>query len=228
MPEETNRRLTDHVSELLFCPTPLAVRNLRREGISRGVHQVGDVMVDALRQNLARAKRAPTALPGRGSFYLATLHRQENTDDPRRLREIVGALRALDRPVVLPLHPRTRERLLRFGVATGERVQVRAPFSYLEMLLALERAAALLTDSGGLQKEAFVLGTPCLTLRDTTEWPETLRGGRNVLTGADRRRILAAARRQARRPRTRPPAVYGDGRASVRIARLLERFLRAR
>ena len=229
MPEEVNRRLTDHVSELLFCPTPAAVRNLRKEGIVRGVHLVGDVMMDAIRQNLARAERLGAAAPRRGSFYLATLHRQENTDDPRRLRAILLALAALDRPVVLPLHPRTRERLRRLGLRAQGSLQLRAPLPYLEMLLLLRRAAAVLTDSGGVQKEAFILGTPCVTLRDTTEWIETLAGGRNRLAGAEPRRIAAAVR-AARRVRRRRPSgsAYGGGRASERIARLVARFVRAR
>lgn len=229
MPEEVNRRLTDHVSELLFCPTPLAVRNLRREGIARGVHLVGDVMLDALAQNLARAEQLGAAAPPRGSFYLATLHRQENTDDRRRLGAILGALAALDRPVLLPLHPRTRERLRRFGLQAQGSLRLQPPLAYLEMLLMLRNAAAVLTDSGGVQKEAFVLGTPCITLRETTEWVETLQGGRNRLVGADPRRIAAAVRAAGRLGRPRPSkGAYGGGRAAERIARLVARFVRAR
>lgn len=229
MPEEVNRRLTDHVSELLFCPTRAAVRNLRREGIVRGVHLAGDVMMDAIAQNLARATRLGVAAPLPGAFYLATLHRQENTDDPVRLRAIMGALAALDRPVLLPLHPRTRERLRRLGLAARGSVQFRPPLSYLEMLVALRRAAAVLTDSGGVQKEAFILGTPCVTLRDTTEWVETLAEGRNRLVGADPRRIAAAVRAARRLPkRRRSSSLYGGGRASERIARVVARFIRAR
>jgi len=229
MPEELNRRLTDHVSELLFCPTPVAVRNLRREGITRGVHLVGDVTRDAIAQNLLRARRLDVATPPRGSFYLATLHRPENSDDPRRLRAILGALGALDRPVLLPLHPRTRERLRRFGLAAHGSLRLRPPLSYLEMLRMLRNAAAVLTDSGGVQKEAFVLGTPCITLRETTEWTETLAGGRNRLVGADPRKIAAAVRAAGRLGRQHlSKSGYGGGHAAERIARLIACFLRAK
>jgi len=228
MPEEVNRRLTDHAAQLLFCPTPTAVRNLRREGIVRGVHLVGDVMYDALRQNLARARRVAAAPPG-DAFYLATLHRQENTDDPRRLRAILGALSALERPVLLPLHPRTRERLRRLGVTPAGALRLLPPLSYLAMLSLLARARVVLTDSGGVQKEAYVLGTPCVTLRDTTEWTETLARGRNRLAGADPRRIAAAVR-SARRLRKRPllGRAYGGGKASERVARVIAGFVSAR
>jgi UDP-N-acetylglucosamine 2-epimerase len=229
MPEEVNRRLTDHAAQLLFCPTPTAVRNLRREGIVRGVHLVGDVMFDALAQNLARARRLRAAAPPGDAFYLATLHRQENTDDPRRLRAILGALGALERPVLLPLHPRTRERLRRLGVTPAGALRLVPPLSYLAMLSLLARARVVLTDSGGVQKEAYVLGTPCVTLRDTTEWTETLARGRNRLAGADPRRI-ASALRAARRLRKRPllGRAYGGGKASERIARVIAGFVSAR
>jgi len=231
MPEEINRRVADHVSRLLFCPTPTAVRNLRAEGVRRGVHRVGDVMMDAVRQNLARARRLVPAAsrPAPGTYYLATLHRQENVDDPEILGRIVSVLERLERPVLLPLHPRTRERLRRLGRQLGGAVRVRPPAGYLEMLLLESRARAVLTDSGGVQKEAFIVGTPCITLRDRTEWVETVRAGANRLVGTDPRRILAAVK-AADRPRARRPSagVYGDGRASELIARRLTEFLAAR
>ena len=230
MPEEVNRRLTDHVSSLLLCPTAAAVANLRKEGIRRGVHRVGDVMLDAVRQNLARARRAAPKqrLPPR-SYYLATIHRQENTDDAPRLRGLLEALASLPHPVVLPLHPRTRERLSRLGKRPGGQLHVAPPAPYLEMLRLASGARAVLTDSGGLQKEAFILGTPCLTLRDTTEWVETLAAGANRLVGADPARILRAARGlERRRPRWSAARVYGDGHASERIAAVLARFLARR
>jgi UDP-N-acetylglucosamine 2-epimerase len=228
MPEEVNRRLTDHVSRLLFCPTHAAVRNLRREGIARGIHRVGDVMMDAVLQNLARARRSRARPPAEpGSYYLATLHRQENVDDPRRLRAIFGALEALTRPVLLPLHPRTRERLGRLRLVPAGAVRLLPPASYLEMLLLTRDARVVLTDSGGLQKEAFILGRPCVTLRETTEWVETLAGGANRLAGADPARIGAAVRAIERRP-PRPGAarrLYGRGRAAQAIAARIARFL---
>jgi UDP-N-acetylglucosamine 2-epimerase len=228
MPEEINRRVADHVSRLLFCPTPTAVRNLRAEGIRRGVYRVGDVMLDAIRQHLPRALRRPTAprLPPR-SYYLATIHRQENADDRGRLRAIVSALEVLPRPTLLPLHPRTRARLGRLGHRPRGTLELLAPASYLEMLALVRNARAVLTDSGGLQKEAFILGTPCLTLRDTTEWEETIAAGANRLVGADPDRIrgaIADLERKRRPPRA--ARVYGDGHASEAIARRVVAFLR--
>jgi UDP-GlcNAc3NAcA epimerase len=228
MPEEVNRRVTDHVSRLLFCPTPVAVANLKAEGIRRGVHRTGDVTMDAVRENLPRALAAPReeALPP--AYYLATVHRQENVDDAARLAGILGALEALPLPVVFPLHPRTRTRLEAIGLA-GDRVRLVAPQPYLAMLRLVKEAAAVFTDSGGVQKEAFILGTPCITMRGSTEWTETLARGANRLTGTDPRKIRAAARAIARdRPRWSAARAYGDGHAAERIAAVIARFLRGR
>jgi UDP-N-acetylglucosamine 2-epimerase len=228
MPEEINRRATDHLSTLLFCPTPTAVTNLRREGIRRGVHRVGDVMVDAVRQNLARArKRVPDDLRlAPRSYYLATLHRQENVDDPERLRALVGGLSRLPRPVLLPLHPRTRERMRRLRLRPAGALRIRPPAPYLAMLYLASRARAVLTDSGGLQKEAFILRTPCVTLRETTEWVETLEARANRLVGADSGKLLrAVASLETARPRWSAARVYGDGRAAEATAALVARFL---
>jgi UDP-N-acetylglucosamine 2-epimerase len=227
MPEEINRRLTDHVSTLLFCPTATAVRNLKVEGIRKGVHRVGDVMRDAIVQNLARARRSGRAngRPPR-SYYVATLHRQENVDDPERLRRLLGALEALPLPVVLPLHPRTAARLEALGRAPGGSVETVPPQPYLEMLALVAGARAVLTDSGGVQKEAHMLGTPCVTLRETTEWVETLARGANRLAGSDPRKIRAAVRDiERRRPRWDAGRLYGEGHASERIAEVVARFL---
>jgi UDP-N-acetylglucosamine 2-epimerase len=231
MPEELNRRLTDHLSSLLFCPTPTAVRNLRLEGIRQGVHLVGDVMQDAVGQNLARARRtAGLARFGRPrSFYLATIHRQENTDDAQRLRGLLSALESLPRPVIFPLHPRTRDRLARLAYKPRGLVRLVDPLPYLEMLALESRARAILTDSGGVQKEAFILGTPCVTLRDTTEWTETVKAGANRLVGVDPKKMLAALgafeRGQVHWSAAR---VYGNGRASEAIAQVLAAFVAKR
>jgi UDP-GlcNAc3NAcA epimerase len=228
MPEEINRRLTDHVSRLLFCPTPTAVANLRAEGIRHGVHRVGDVVMDAVRQNLARARRLPrpAEAPAPRSYYLATLHRQENVDDPRRLTAILRALQALPHPTVLPVHPRTRKAIAALGLRAGGHLQLRAPATYLEMLVLESGARAVLTDSGGVQKEAFILGTPCVTLRDTTEWVETLDSGANRLAGADPARIRRSLREIERaRPRWSAGRVYGRGRAAEAVARVVAGFL---
>src|SRR5258707_7425896 len=231
MPEEINRRVTDHVSDLLFCPTPTAVRNLAREGIRRGVHRVGDVMADAVRAWRGRAQRRPRAIEGiaPGAYYLATLHRQENADDPRRLADVLGALSALRHPTVLPLHPRTARRMEALGLKAAGLLRLVPPQPYLEMLRLQAEARAVLTDSGGMQKEAYLLGTPCITLRETTEWVETLRGGANRLTGADPRRIArAVAAVERKRPRWDPRLTYGDGHAAERIATIIAAAVRSR
>ena len=231
MPEEINRRLTDHASRLLFCPTPAAVANLRAEGIRRGVHRSGDVTMDAVRENLARALGGPRhpAADAPGQYYLATVHRQQNVEDGRRLPDILSALQSLPLPTVFPAHPRTRRRLAELGLAADGRVRLIPPQPYLGMLRLVKEASAVLTDSGGLQKEAFILGTPCVTLRDSTEWTETVESGANQLAGTDPRRIQAAVRRLQRlRPRWRASRFYGDGRAAERIAEVIRRFLAGR
>jgi len=228
MPEEINRRVADAVSSLLFCPTRAAAQNLRAEGVRRGVYRVGDVMLDAVRQHAAAARRRP--LPEGlepGGYYLATLHRQENTDDPERLGAILETLEGLSRPVVLPLHPRTKARLAKLRLRPRGAIRLLAPAPYLGALRLLADARALLTDSGGMQKEAFILGTPCVTLRDRTEWVETVEAGANRLAGADPRRIRAGLRQLERAPRRSWGAarLYGGGRAAERIALRIERFL---
>jgi UDP-N-acetylglucosamine 2-epimerase len=231
MPEEINRRLTDHASTLLFAPTPASVANLRREGVRKGVHRVGDVMRDAIDQNLGRALKRPrpSATPRAGTYYLATVHRQENTDDPARLGAILGALEALPHPAILPLHPRTARRLESLGRTPGGAVRILPPQPYLEMLRLVSESRAVLTDSGGLQKEAYLLGAPCVTLRESTEWVETLAKGANRLVGADPRRLRAAiAAIERQRPRWNPKALYGDGHASERIVDIVTRLLAAR
>jgi UDP-GlcNAc3NAcA epimerase len=231
MPEEVNRRVTDHVSQLLLCPTKAAVDNLRREGLTTGVVNVGDVMMDAVLENLARAKRVATPerdLPP-GSYYLATVHRQENVDDDTRLRGILGTLAALPYPTLLPVHPRTRKRIdaLRLSATGGLRFLKPAP--YLEMLLLTSGARAVLTDSGGLQKEAFILGRPCITLRDTTEWVETVEAGANRVVGAKPSRIRAAVREMdGRVTKSTARRAYGNGHAAVKIAATIERWLARR
>ena len=231
MPEEVNRKLTDHVSTLLLCPTAAAVDNLGAEGITRGVHRVGDVMADAVRLHLPRARRQRRPLDGLHlrSYYLATLHRQENVDDPARLCAVFEALARLTHPVVLPLHPRTRARLAAARLRPGGSLRIVPPQPYLAMLRLQAEARAVLTDSGGMQKEAFLLGTPCVTLRDSTEWVETLESGANRLAGADPRRIAQAVSQLERRPpRWDPRRTYGDGRAADRIARIIARALAQR
>jgi len=223
MPEEINRVVTDHLSTLLFCPSETSVENLAAEGIRRNVHVVGDVMLDVLRDAQGRAAaRAPKVLSRFGvtakAYLVLTMHRSANTDDSAALSGVLKALAALDEPVVFPVHPRTR-RLLAEAGAPPAHVRLIDPLSYLDMLTLVGSARLVLTDSGGLQKEAYWLGVPCLTLRDETEWVETVKAGWNTLVGTEPARIVEAAR-SVTPPAARPP-LYGDGRAAARCVDLL-------
>ena len=223
MPEEHNRVLTDHCADLLFCPTPTAVKLLAAEGITRGVHLVGDVMVDALLAHGALARRhaplpARLHLHARG-FILATIHRPYNTDDPARLAATLAALAGLELPVIFPVHPRTRAALTRSGLTLPDNVTALDPISYLDMLALEQLAALIVTDSGGVQKEAYCFAVPCITLRPETEWVETVAAGWNRLVWGDAAQVAAAARRPW--PTTPPPPSFGDGHAAARISALL-------
>jgi len=223
MPEEHNRVLTDHCADLLFCPTQTAVNLLAAEGVTRGVHLVGDVMIDALQTHGALAARNSTLADRLGlrprGFALATIHRPYNTDDPARLAVILSALSGLQTPVVFPVHPRTRAALTRADLTLPANVIATEPIGYLDML-ALEQAAALiLTDSGGVQKEAYCFAAPCVTLRPETEWVETVQAGWNRLAWGDAAQVIEAARRPW--PTTPPPPLFGDGHAAGRIVSLL-------
>ncbi len=225
MPEEINRILADHVATYLFCPTTMAVEHLRREGITTGVHHVGDLMYDALLASLPLAEeRAGDVLAHHGiepgAYYLATVHRPANTDDPQTLQRLLQTFGRLDAPVVLPLHPRTRNALSEAHIDVPGNVRACDPVGYLEMLALESNARAILTDSGGVQREAYFLSKPCVTLREESEWPETLVDGWNVLAGSDGEKIVAAAQRP--RPASDPPPVFGDGRAANKIVEILE------
>jgi UDP-N-acetylglucosamine 2-epimerase len=226
MPEEINRRLTDHISTLLFCPTRLAQQNLAREGVRKGVSVVGDVMTDVLNKMRKPGRAALRLMDLPHDFYFATVHRQENTDDRTRLSGILEGLGKLPHLVVFPLHPRTRNRLKTFRLKIPPNLRVLGPVSYTQSIGLGLGARAVLTDSGGLQKEAFLLGTPCVTLRDTTEWTETLKGGANRLVGAKEKAIVRAIRMIERNPPVvKPGLVYGDGRTADRIALSIRRYL---
>lgn len=219
MPEEINRVVADHVSDLLFCPTRTAVEHLAREGVTRGVEHVGDVMVDSLEWIRPHLRSdGLTRLGVSGPYYVATLHRAENVDDPDRIVRAMDALGAAPGPVFLPLHPRTAASVDRFRVAIPSNVRTIQPLGYVDMLSLVVRADAVLTDSGGLQKEAVLLATRCLTLREETEWPETLEGGWNTVVGLDG--ALVASTLAGPPPRGAVTG-FGDGHASDRIARLL-------
>jgi UDP-GlcNAc3NAcA epimerase len=228
MPEEVNRIVSDRVSTLLFCPTQVAVENLRREGLINGVHLVGDVMFDVSVYYGDLARRRSEALNryglSEGDYILATCHRAENTNDPVRLESILRALADIAEilPVLLPLHPRTRNFLVDRGLDMSlGKVCVVDPLSFIDMVRLEQSARAIVTDSGGVQKEAFFHGVPCVTMRDETEWTETVDLGWNHLVGADRSKIVDAVL-DARTPKDPPPFLYGNGSASEAI---IERLL---
>lgn len=223
MPEEINRIVTDRLSDWLFCPTQTAVNHLRTEGMTEGVVFSGDVMLDATRFFARRAAEvqplSALTVHATGAYWMATVHRAENTDDPRRLEGIFAAFGRIGAPILLPLHPRTRSKLA--GIDVPGNVEILAPASYLAMLTLVQNSCGVLTDSGGLQKETVWLGRPCITLRDETEWTETLERGWNVLAGASPEAIVAAA---SRTPDGNPPA-FGEapaGLASDVIVRTLQ------
>ena len=227
MPEELNRVLTDHASDLLLCSTETAVRNLEREGAQGEAHLVGDVMADVSLAFRDIAEERSTILADLGvepgSYLVATAHRAGNVDRAERLGQLADLLAALPPPVIFPVHPRTRARLEAAGLGDrlGEGVRLVPPLGYLDFLKLARHARALLTDSGGVQKEAYLLGVPCITLRDTTEWVETVESGWNVLVDLDREAALAALERN---PPPERPELYGGGRAAERVGEVLAAY----
>ena len=228
VPEEVNRVVTDHLSALLFCPSQTAVDNLAAEGVRRGVHLVGDVMADALASAIQRAQARSNVLSDLGfkpkGFLLATVHRPENTDAPDKFRAILSALDAANEPVVFPIHPRARKVLDALGHRPRPHVKLVDPLGYLDMVLLEQSARMILTDSGGVQKEAYWLGVPCVTLRPETEWVETVEAGWNVLVGADSSRIVEQMRSFS--PPAERPSLYGEEGAAARCVCLMEEWSR--
>ena len=242
MPEEINRLLTDHLSTILFCPTSQAIRNLSKEGIKDGgrrvVKRVGDVMYDSILHYSKLAETKSTILRDLNpltthhapltSYYLATLHRAENTDDRKKLRSILSAFDEIgkDTPVIFPLHPRTKKMMKMYHLfSLSRRIKLIEPVSYLDMLKLEKNAKAILTDSGGVQKEAYWFRIPCLTLRGETEWVETVKRGWNVLVGVDKERILSEVRKlSAGRKRSLAPEYDEEGRAGEKIIKILDAY----
>ncbi len=227
MPEEINRVMTDHLSDLLFCPTRQSVANLEVEDITKGVHLVGDVMYDAALRSEGRARERGMAAElglSPGQYALVTVHRPATADDPERLGEVVAALEGYDGEAVFPVHPRTAKNLRAFGLwdRLTAAVKVVEPVSYLEFQSLLLTAEVVATDSGGVQKEAYFFGVPCVTLREETEWVETVEDGWNRLVGTDREAILDALR--TFRPTGERGASYGGGDAALHIADVLDAF----
>ena len=223
MPEEINRVLTDRISALLFCPTDTAVKNLEKAGIFQGVHKDGDVMYDAYLIYKDIASQKSTILKElkleQKKYCLATIHRQENTDNATRLKSIFSAFEQISNdecPLVIPLHPRTQKALQsnRIRAEKNPYIRVIPPVSYLDMIALESNAQAILTDSGGIQKESFFAGVPCITLRDETEWVETIESGWNILAGADEQKIVDSFQKMEQSERPKSRNIYGDGNAS--------------
>lgn len=236
MPEELNRVATDHLSDLLFCPTVTAIDNLRKEGIVKNVFLNGDVMLDAVLEFRSLADKRVKLLESfkvrSGDYVLATIHRAENTDSVDKLVALFDTLLELEFPVILPMHPRVRDKLARVPqlksiqsrLEKSPHIRVSDPASYLDMLMLEQNARVVLTDSGGVQKEAFFLGVPCLTLREETEWVETLKGGWNQVVGSDKSKIVRTVNsiwnHNGSRPMGRPDLKsFGSGKSSDMIVK---------
>jgi len=224
MPEEINRVVADHLSNLLLCPSDTAVRNLAAEGIKENVHQVGDVMLDVLNWAKERGAAKQSEILRRfglekKNYLLATVHRSENTDDIERLKEILRAFNAIGQPILFPVHPRSKKMMKELGFQPNSHLKLVDPVGYVDMVALTGSARCVLTDSGGLQKEAFWLGVPCLTLRNETEWVETVNSGWNVLVGTRLGQLADVARTFT--PPSSRPSLYGDGTAAGICVNLL-------
>ncbi|WLR52857.1 UDP-N-acetylglucosamine 2-epimerase (non-hydrolyzing) [Bacillus tianshenii] len=231
MPEEVNRILTDHISTILFAPTIQSVRNLEKENITENVHLVGDVMNDAVLYNMRIAEKKFTlqqfGLEDR-TYMLVTIHRAENTDNAARLEAIFRSLNEVKRQIILPLHPRTKQKLEQFGLLylleDSHHIKVIKPVSYLEMLYLEKHANAIVTDSGGVQKEAYFAKKPCYTLREQTEWVETVESGWNILV--DPKEDSLSTIMNGARPSEYDEELYGNGKASERIVQEMLRYFK--
>lgn len=233
MPEEQNRILTDRVSKLLLCPTDVAVENLKREGLTEGVYNVGDVMCDAVLyyskllgenppeyyfEHLEGLFEEPQPV---SEWYLSTIHRAENTDSIDKVREVLTAFEQLDAPVIFPVHPRTKGLVKELrGMYHYKNILFVEPMGYLDMLFFVKNAKKAITDSGGLQKETYILDTPCVTVRDQTEWVETLIGNHNILAKPDAKDILQKVMNTSI-DHSKKKAYYGTGNAAEKICELI-------
>jgi UDP-GlcNAc3NAcA epimerase len=226
IPEEINRILTDHISTHFFCTTEEPANNLKEEGLTQNIHIVGDVMYDAVLfyKKIMQPSKMVKSLPN--GFYLATIHRQENTDDEKNLGKIFSALSELskEKMVVLPLHPRTRKCLNDFNIKITPGIKIIDPVGYFDMLYLLENSSLVLTDSGGLQKEAYYFNKPAVIMRDQTEWVDLVEKGVAKLTGADKDEILMAVR-QFVGMASFPKNLYGDGSAADKVVNILEKSM---
>ena len=229
MPEEINRVLTDHISSLLFCPSDISKENLKREGVTEGVHVVGDVMLDALDESRKAAEKHSKILVqlglDKGEYQLLTVHRPSNTDVKKNLQNIISAVGASGIRTVFPVHPRTSKLLKDFGISEGfpKNITVTKPLGHMDTVWLEANAKRVLTDSGGIQKEAYLLGVPCITLRETTEWVETVNENWNVLVEADPERIGRAI--SDFQPSGYRKKIFGPPGASARIAKIVDSYL---
>ncbi len=226
MPEEQNRILTDHISDLLLVPTETAIKNLTKEGISKGVFNVGDVMFDGILHFTSIAKEKSAILSqlslNENEFLLCTIHRAENTNDLNRLKAICSALSNVEDKIVLPLHPRTQKYITDYGISLGENVKIIDPVGYLDMVRLESACKKIVTDSGGVQKEAFFLAKPCITMRDETEWVETVENGWNIIVGADENKIVEAIKNF--NPTSERKSYFGDGDAAQKMVEIINQF----
>lgn len=224
MPEEQNRILTDHISNLLFAPTDTAVKNLESEGIIKNVYNVGDVMFDAIMHfkdvSLKRSKIIDKLNLNNNEYILTTIHRAENTNDILRLKNIIEALNESDKTIVLPLHPRTRKYINDYSLNINNNIKLIEPVGYLDMISLEGNSSKIVTDSGGVQKEAFFMKKPCITMREETEWIETVENGWNILVGTDKDKILdSIVNFMPNKPQKK---ILGDGNSSEKICRIIE------
>ncbi len=220
MPEEINRVLTDHVSELLFCPSESSRRNLKKEGITNGVYVVGDIMYDVFLHHINDVRSLPNLEP----FILATIHRAENTDDENNFREILNALEKAPMPVIFPAHPRLKKMLSKISFLNHSNIQFRDPMGYLEILSYLKSCSFVVTDSGGLQKEAYFSGKKCVTVRNETEWVELVELGFNRICGTSRKKIVEAFHWACSAPVNQWKKIYGDGNTAQKIYDIMYRY----
>lgn len=225
MPEEQNRILTDHISKYLFVPTTSAVKNLSREGITNGVHNVGDVMYDATLNFTEISKEKSKIMEklnlSQEEFILTTIHRAENTNDINRLRNIIEALNESGQKIILPLHPRTKKYMDDYGLNFSDNIKIIEPVGYLDMISLEMHCKKIVTDSGGVQKEAFFMNKPCITMRDETEWVETVENGWNIIVGTDKAKILDGIVNFI--PNKAQTNIFGDGHAAEKILEIINK-----
>ncbi len=222
MPEEVNRRITDHISKFLFCPTKVSVENLEKEGITEGVYRVGDIMLDAVKYYEHQETNILEKLGLKPKEYdFLTAHRPSNTDNKTNLQNVIGALG--NENIIFPAHPRTMAAIEKYGIQLPDNIRKIKPVHYLDSLTLIKNARRVITDSGGIQKEAYFLGVPCITLREETEWVETVDDGWNILTGPDPEKIKHAL--ENFHPTGERSSSYGDGKAAEKIIHILENDL---